>query len=665
MVAAEKDSKVTAAEPKYGDLEEKAKGAASQDRIVDFFKVRPLPWWICFLGGVFLLTKFQLVYNDSPCAVLGTQSPVSMPDVKKAFRTLSMCTHPDRLRGRLKRQPTPAEARRGEIIFNRASVAKDELSKILRGKKKAKCYQGELEMAVVQGVQEVGNMLASLGIDDYKSFLWDSTVNMVTFQRGFIQTVLQCLWLAFIFRMVKQFGGWLWRMGIIRGSLAFVTTIVIGPLPTVYRFVALPFMRLAVFLQEIIAEFRPEVELPAAEAESSPDASAAKETPAQILAAKAANKDLPARVRQRKRKDTTEEKEKKNKELLTGGAENSSKGDQPAFGRQPVPEKTWDCISWSHREPVKARQAAAAACQFDLLLILTKPIIPLMMLVALGQVWNGLFSSLLVGHALRRWVPQMSYEAHHLLCAFFGTAHTLLGVSAQQVEDFASSTGANVLHLAWSWSFKDVLSVMHMSMLGATVMAMSNLGNEPSFAASFASGIAFRIAIAQDSIRGVGLVKSLATRLEDKMREMSVMFDSAEEAVAYSGNGIGDCGGGPFRMMFGDGQAAKWAAIILKIWLMLLPFLAMLQWFQRTLHASRNLGKKFKTTRFVQRLVLFILGLVQIIMIANVELNASNGALGNYWVAMLFGCAGESLFSTYDIRGPVRQMFFLLLFLLV
>lgn len=28
------------------------------------------------------------------------------------------------------------------------------------------------------------------------------------------------------------------------------------------------------------------------------------------------------------------------------------------------------------------------------------------------EVWNGLFSSLFIGHALRKWVPQMSYEAH-------------------------------------------------------------------------------------------------------------------------------------------------------------------------------------------------------------------------------------------------------------
>merc|ERR1719162_2122950 len=150
------------------------------------------------------------------------------------------------------------------------------------------------------------------------------------------------------------------------------------------------------------------------------------------------------------------------------------------------------------REPLKARQAAANAVQFDLLLILTKPIIPLCMLLAMGQVWNGLFSSLVIGHALRRWVPQMSFEAHHLLCSFFGVMHTLLGVTAGQVEDFSKREDAHqhILNLSWAWSIKDILCILHMCMLGATVTASSGLGNEPSFAASFASGIALRMLIA-------------------------------------------------------------------------------------------------------------------------------------------------------------------------
>jgi len=263
-----------------------------------------------------------------------------------------------------------------------------------------------------------------------------------------------------------------------------------------------------------------------------------------------------------------------------------------ALAAGPMPEDLWQCVRWSHREPVRAHQDAANAVQFDLLLIITKPVIPLFMLIALGQVWNGLFSSLFIGHALRRWVPQMSYETHHLLCAFFGIMHTLLAVSAQQVEDYANASGLKILHLVWSWSFKDVLTVMHMAMLGATVTAMAGLGNEPSYAASFAAGIAMRIAIGQDSISGLGLVRDLAGRVEVGLREMGVALDQAEEVVAYSGNGIGDCGGGPFRMLFGDGPEARWASFALKLWLGLLPFLSTLQWLQRTVHAGRNIGNR-------------------------------------------------------------------------
>mmetsp|Transcript_85438 Transcript_85438/g.242217 ORF Transcript_85438/g.242217 Transcript_85438/m.242217 type:complete len:670 (+) Transcript_85438:105-2114(+) len=644
-----------------------AEAAASQEQgIGQYFRWRPLPWWICFLGGIFLLTKLQVVYNDSPCAVLGTQSPVNMSDIKRAFRTLSMCTHPDRLRGRLKRDPTPQEQRRGEIIFNRASAAKDELQKVLKGsKKKVKCYQGELEMAVLEVLAELGKGLTRLGITDYTSMVMDLGYNLVTFRAGFFNTMLSFLWVAFLFRIVKQFFMYLWRMGIIRGTVAIVTTVIIGPLPTVVHFVGLPFIRIQVFIQESIASLKgEEAALPPPAEDAPADASPATGTTATMAAAKANSRELPARnIRQRKKKETPEEKERKSKELLTG-TEAPAVGLEGAQAAVTLPEGIWKRVALTHKEPVKARQAAATAVQFDLLLILTKPVIPLFMLVAVGQVWNGLFPSLIIGHVLRRWVPQMSYEAHHLLVSFFGVAHTLLGVSAGQVEDIANSAGGKVLHLAWHWSFKDVLAVMHMCMLGSMVAAMSALGNEPSFGASFAAGIALRIACAQDSIRGLGFTKVWADTIEVNLRDLGVVLDKSEEVVAYSGNGIGDCGGGPFRMLFGE-ATARWAALALKAWLLLIPLLATLQWLQRTIHAGRNLGKRFKTARFVQRVVLFLLGLSHCVMIAKMELNASNGALGNFWVAMLFGCAGESLLSTYDVRGPVRQILFLLLFLLI
>lgn len=643
---------------------------AEQRALGDYFRWRPVPWWLAFALGIFLLTKLQLVYNDSPCAVLGTQSPVNTTDVKRAFRVLSMCTHPDRLRGRLGRSPTAAEERRGEIIFNRASAAKDHLTKALKRKKTVNCYEGELEMALLAFVTQAGAGIGSLGLNDYYAMVVELFWNIVTFEAGFFNTCLSVLWLTFVFKLVKQFLMFLWSMGIIRGSVALVTTIVIGPLPTVINFIALPVIRLLAFLKELSGT--PETEKARAEPPVSGDRSgenaAANAAPVTMTAGLAAATEKTDRgvLRQRKKKETEEEKEQRNKALLAGQAEAPVAGSlENGIGAGPMPEGLWKCVIWAHKEPVKARQAAANAVQFDLLLILTKPVIPLFMLIALGQVWNGLFSSLFIGHALRRWVPQMSYEAHHLLVSFFGMMHTLLGVSAHQVEDYANREGTKILHLAWSWSFKDVLSVMHMCQLGATVTAMSALGNEPSFAASFAAGIAMRMALAQDSIRGLGLVKSMASMLEGSFRDLGIAIDATEEVVAYSGDGIGDCGGGPFRMMLGDGPEARWAALLLKAWLMLLPLLSTLQWGQRALHAGRMLGKRWKLTRFVQRVILFLLGLVQVYLIANMELNASNGTLGNFWIAMLFGCAGESLMSTYDIRGSVRQIVFLVLFLLI
>jgi hypothetical protein len=609
-----------------------------------------------------------------------------MKDVNKAFRTISLCTHPDRLRGRLKREATAAEERRGEIMFKRASDAKDDLANVLKGRqKKVACYQGELELALIGFFAQVGVAASGLGIGDYATFCMDIFWRIVTFEEGFFQTIMTLLWLLFLLRIVKQFFVYLWRMGIMRMVLAPVTTMIIGPIPTVLHFIFLPFIRFFVFFRsDLLRHIRPmlvrSTDADGGEGaedvngtDKKTDAEPEKPITAAMKAAAARTQELPNRgIRQRKKKETDEERKQKNEDLLAGGRAQSqiSTSDPDAVVEaerpgDPMPEGVWNCVTWRVGEPVKARQNAADAVQFDLLLILTKPIIPLIMLISLGQVWNGIFSSLFIGHALRRWVPQMSYEAHHLLCAFFGSVHTLLGVSATQVEEFANRDEMKVLALAWNWSFKDVLCVMHMCLLGSTVTAMASLGNEPSFAASFASGIALRIALAQDSIRSRGLFQLAAQKFEGALRDLGISLANTEEVVAYSGDGIGDCAGGPFRMLFGDGAGALWAARILKACLMIMPLMATGQWLLRTVRAGGMLGKRSKKTRFVQRVILFVLGLLQCLLLANTELNASNGALGNFWIAMLFGCIGESLMCTYDVRGLVRQILFLVIFLLM
>ena len=50
------------------------------------------------------------------------------------FRTVSLCTHPDRLRGKLGRSPTVFEESKGQILFNRHSTAKEALTKLLDNK---------------------------------------------------------------------------------------------------------------------------------------------------------------------------------------------------------------------------------------------------------------------------------------------------------------------------------------------------------------------------------------------------------------------------------------------------------------------------------------------------------------------------------------------------
>lgn len=650
--------------------------------IRDFFRFRPMPWWLVFILGGFLFMKLQIVYNDSPCAVLGTPSPVTSSDVKRSFRAVSMCTHPDRLRGRLKRQPTPAENRRGEIIFKRASAAKDAIQKVLKRRDSgtAACYEGELEMAVYQFFQQISRQVLSLGVMDYVDGVWSLLKSLASFQAGILETLMTVIYIMFIYKLGRALLAYMWRLGLIRLILAIVTTVIIGPLPTVFYFICLPFLRCAAFVLEIRNYFKgkptDEQAVDKDKAEKVEDASQAgeekkDETKAAVTRSTAKLEvatDGPSRLRQRKKPATEAEKEKRNRDLQTGKAE-VVKTEEPVWV-PPVDEEKkgyngsfWRIVTHTHGEKMRARQEAANAVQFDMLLILTKPIIPFFMLICMGQVWNGVLPSLFVGHVLRRWVPNMGNESHHILCAFFGFVHTILGITGREVEAYANKEGQKMLHLAWSWSLTDVMAIMHMCLLGSGVATITALGNEPQFAASFASGIALRIALGQDSVRSSEFMKIAGSWMDAQLKKINVVVDEADAVVAYSGNGIGDCGGGAFRMIFGDGQGALWASRTFKLWLMILPALALAQWCHRSYIASRMLGKKNKTWRFMQRLVMLCLGAVQVYLFANLELNASNGELINFWVAMLIGCAGESLLCLYDSRGTLRQVLFLLLFL--
>jgi len=638
---------------------------------------------VCFFIGMYLLAKLQYVYNESPCAVLGTPSPVTSSDVKKAFRSISMCTHPDRVRAK---GASDAEENRGKIIFKRATNARDYMVKMMGRHKNSTCpgTQGELELVAFQFLGQIGQSLVQLGIADYWYFLTDWIWYFVTFQAGFMTTVLNFLWVAFLFRMLKGFFMYIWRLGIIRFLLGLVTNMLIGPIPTFIHFLILPVLRLVVFINSLkerpSAEEDPKDKVEKEKVDDDkenepekPDSNGGPQLTSAMKAAAARTQELPRGMRQRKKKETEEERAKRSEQLVDGEVKAAPEETAVVVGA-PMPESMWKCVQMTldPNEAYKARKNAADAVQFDLLLILTKPIIPLCTLIAIGQVFNGLISSLIIGHVLRSRVPKMSHEAHHLLCVFFGSVHTLLGVNGQQVEDFANKEpgDAGILMLEWRWSFKDALCVMHMIYVGAMVTATSSLGNEPSFAASFAAGIALRIALGQDSIAGSSVFKFIGQTAEAQLQRIKVQLVASDEVVAYSGGGIGDCAGGPFRMMFGDTAYATLAARVVKAWLILVPLVATMQWMYKAYRIARR-GKADKkgrnAIRVVQRLTLAIFGILQIYMIATVSLNASNGGLYNFWVAMLFGCVGESLLSTFDVRTSpaVRQIIFLFIFLLI
>jgi hypothetical protein len=100
------------------------------------FHFRRMPWWVVFVMGVYGVFKLFELYG-SPCAVLGVASPVDKRAVTKAYRGLSMCTHPDRMTGK----DSDAKAR-GEILFTRMTKARDELNDFLdHGGRNAGCTE--------------------------------------------------------------------------------------------------------------------------------------------------------------------------------------------------------------------------------------------------------------------------------------------------------------------------------------------------------------------------------------------------------------------------------------------------------------------------------------------------------------------------------------------
>ena len=81
-----------------------------------------LPWYVVLLVATYCLLQLGLAV-EHPCAILGIAT-IDRAGVARAYRALSLCTHPDKHAG--------SADRRRELLFIRASEARDALVAAMR-----------------------------------------------------------------------------------------------------------------------------------------------------------------------------------------------------------------------------------------------------------------------------------------------------------------------------------------------------------------------------------------------------------------------------------------------------------------------------------------------------------------------------------------------------
>jgi len=327
-----------------------------------------------------------------------------------------------------------------------------------------------------------------------------------------------------------------------------------------------------------------------------------------------------------------------------------------------------------------ARIAAAAACQFDLLLSTTKHVIPLAALVSTGQVFNGLWSSMATAQVLHK-LPPMRPEMHHLLVVGAGLLHTLLCASKNSLDQM-SGQPEGLLQLQWRWSITDVLAVANVMTMGATFSSVAGAGNEPTFCASFAAGIAMRMFLYEALPPAATGWLAAQTRSATKIELVGV----DEVAVRASGV-VGTCAGGPVRFLLGSISTPSLlqpAAILAKVVLLCLPALAMGQWATHVVYLTKRIRRENERVnerprklhtgellvpvlrrRRLFSVTLLICHAILVVYFAAFNLNAISSSLGSLLIVALSGCHFESLLSTYDVRGRLRSVVFFLLFILL
>ena len=666
-----------------------------------------LPWWVGLVISVYVLLQLGSAL-EHPCGVLGTWSPVTRSQINRAYRSLSVCTHPDKLVGH-----SASNIQRGDLLFKRASIARDQLVEQLKAASiaaEAAAAAGlpeppgatcstHLDDNIGQGLRYIFGSLVEMGLWAVLSSIGQFLLELVTFQYEISTTISIALLLLTVLRTLQQLVAYLAHLGPVTTVLSVLTSVIVGPLPTIGRFIALPPLRLLAFVKHELRPFlngedsanesgedphndgdAQDDDGAAATAGGAGDAAGDSSTLRHRPGHGAAGPDdrAPPRrnVKKAVRPQSAAEAEAAQEALLRGQAPPG--GGVQGANEPPVLLTELSLTEVLARKPLPSgRAAASAAMQFDLLLSTTKYVIPLVALVATKQVFNGLWSSMITAQLLHR-VPAMRPEAHHALLITVGLLHTLLCAGKSQLAEMQSD---EVLQLQWAWSLRDVFTVANVMSLGATFSSASGGGNEPMFCASFAAGVALRILV-YDFMPATSSSTLAATFRQSAQLELV----GTEQVAVRAGAGVGTCAGGPVRAALGwleQPSLLMPATLVIKATLLMLPVLAAAQWglhclqlYQRLKRERQREGKprQLRTGELLvpvlqRRLALSVLIVsalgALVVLFATFELNAVNSSLGNFLIVALAGCLFESLLSTYDVRGRLRNGIFFVMFMLL
>ena len=384
-------------------------------------------------------------------------------------------------------------------------------------------------------------------------YVYDFFYRLLTFEFDVTGTISSVLLLMTLYRTLAGFFSFLRDSGPLSTLVAAATTVIVGPLPTLLRFVALPLLRVEAFLRgellpffnaadddeandveiegglernarmaEAEAAVLAQIEADGAAAEGEGVAAASTEAEAGVeaeAAAEGAEAEEPPEGMTAEMRAARRKLPQKGGEAPKRGLRQRAKAAVTQGGavRQPTKaelharfalRRMGEAMEEAFLTPValqpmrtllarradpNARAYAAGVVQFELLLSTSKPLIPLCCLLATGQVFNGIFFSIATAQVLHR-LPGLRAETQHLLVLLVGALHTLVCAGKSQLMELEKAP-EGLLQLQWTWGMRDVFAIANMLLIGASFSTAAATFNEPPFCASFAAGLALRIAI--------------------------------------------------------------------------------------------------------------------------------------------------------------------------